>query len=110
MTLNEKKQYLSNYKTHQAKIRRLCELIADYPEDAERLKPQLLEAKKQRDKIETEIELLGNPIFSEILAQKYQCGKTLEEIAYCMNYSTRHIERLHTNALKIFEPLGFTNS
>lgn len=106
MTLNEKKQYLLNYKMHQAKIRRLSELIADYPEDAERLKPQLLESKKLRDKIENEINLLSNPIFSEILAQKYQCGKTLEEIAFCMNYSTRHIERLHTNAIKIFEPLG----
>ena len=109
MTINEKKEYLSNYRTNLAKIKRLSELIADYPEDSDRLKPQLTEAKKVRDKIENEISLLGNPIFSEILAQKYQCGKTLEEIAFCMNYSTRHIERLHTNALKIFEPLGFTN-
>lgn len=109
MTISEKKEYLSNYRTNLAKIKRLTELIADYPEDAERLKSQLAKAKKMRDKIENEISLLRNPVFSEILAQKYQCGKTIEEIAFCMNYSSRHIERLHTNALKIFEPLDFTN-
>ena len=103
MTVNEKKEYLSLYRVHLAKIRRLTELIGEYPEDAKRLKISLREAKMAKDKIEKEIEVLGHPVLVEILAQKYQCGKTLEEVAYCMNYSTRQIERLHTKALNLFE-------
>lgn len=105
MTLTEKKEYLSLYKIHHAKISRLKELIGDYPDEAEKYKENLKEAKLMRDKIEKEIELLNNPILVEVLAQKYQCGKTLEEIAYCMNYSTRQIERLHLKALGEFQVL-----
>lgn len=105
MTLTEKKEYLSLYKLHQAKIRRLSELIADYPDDSQKFKTQLLNAQISRDKIEKEIEMLNNPILSEVLAQKYQCGKTLEEIAFCMNYSTRQIERMHIKALNLFEAI-----
>ena len=103
MTLSEKKEYLSLYKIHHAKMLRFKELIEDYPDEAQKYKEQLYEAKLMRDKIEKEIELLSNPILVEVLAQKYQCGKTLEEIAYCMNYSTRQIERLHLKALDEFE-------
>lgn len=103
MTLSEKKEYLSLYKINQAKMRRLKELISDYPDEAEKYRENLHEAKLMRDKIEKEIELLSNPVLAEVLAQKYQCGKTLEEIAYCMNYSTRQIERLHLKALGEFQ-------
>jgi hypothetical protein len=105
MTLSEKKEYLNLYKIHNAKIRRLKELIGDYPDESEKYKENLHEAKLMKDKIEKEIELLDNPILVEVLAQKYQCGKTLEEIAYCMNYSTRQIERLHLKALNEFKVL-----
>lgn len=105
MTLTEKKEYLSLYKIHHAKIKRLTELISDYPEEAEKYKLSLREARMARDKIEKEIELVEQPILVEVLAQKYQCGKTLEEIGYCMNYSTRQIERLHLKALNLFEVL-----
>lgn len=36
MTVTEKKEYLSLYRVHNAKIRRLTELIGDYPEDSEK--------------------------------------------------------------------------
>lgn len=105
MTLTEKKEYLSLYKIHNAKIRRLTELIGDYPEEAEKYRISLHKTKLARDKIEKEIELIENPVLAELLAQKYQCGKTLEEIACCMNYSTRQIERLHIKALNLFKLL-----
>lgn len=103
MTIKEKKEYLGLYRVHNAKIRRLTELIGDYPEDSQKLKKSLRETKLAKDKIEKEIELLEHPVLVEVLAQKYQCGKTLEEVAFCMNYSTRQIERLHTKALNLFK-------
>ena len=104
MTLNEKKEYLNLYKVNQAKIHRFSQQIAEFPEDAQRLSGLLDAAQKTRDRIESEIECIGNPILSEVLAQRYQCGKTIEEIACCMNYSTRQIERLLRKAVACFEP------
>ena len=102
MDNKEKKEYLSLYRIYLAKIQRYSELIAENPAENERFKIALKEAKMQRDKIETEIENISNPVLCEILAQKYQCGKTLEEISVSMNYSQRQIERLHIKALGEF--------
>ena len=41
MTLSEKKEYLNLYKIHNAKIRRLKELIGDYPDESEKYKENL---------------------------------------------------------------------
>ncbi len=103
MDNTEKKEYLAMYRVYQAKIQRLNELKEESFEAEERFSEALREAVMHRNKIESEIECMDNPILSEILAQKYQCGKTLEEIACCMNYSRRQIERLHIKALEEFK-------
>lgn len=103
MDNTQKKEYLGMYRVYQAKIQRLKELKEENPDSDERFSEALREAVAHRNRIEYEIEGMDNPILSEILAQKYQCGKTLEEIACCMNYSRRQIERLHIKALEEFK-------
>lgn len=103
MTIDEKKQYLNKYRLQQAKIGRINEMIAAFPDDKQRYDKQLLEARHIRNRIEDEIQAIDNEILSELLSQKYLCGRTISEIAHCMSYSIRQIERMHKQALERFE-------
>ncbi len=100
MTPEEKKEYLAKYRLQQAKIRRISEMMSANPENRELYKKQITDARMLRDKIEGDIEAVDGGILSEVLSQKYLCGKPLEEISYCLNYSRRQIERLHVKALE----------
>ena len=102
INIEEKKKYLSTYRLQQAKIGRITEMLTLFPDEETILKKQLLEARQRRDKIEQEILALDDEILSELLSQKYMCGRSLSEIAICMNYSKRQIERLHKKALTMF--------
>ena len=103
MTVNEKKDYLNRYRIQLAKISRLKEMLNTYPDSKPHCQPQLDKAEYIRDKIEAEIEAIGDELLSEVLMQKYMCGRSLSEIAERMVYSSRHIERLHARALERFE-------
>ena len=79
-------------------------VFIDYECDkSEKYKREISEAILLRDFIENDIGNITDKIESEVLAQKYLCGKTLEEIGYIINYSKRHTERLHLKALSIIE-------
>ena len=43
---------------------------------------------------------MDNQRESEVLAQKYLCGRSLDETAEILNYSKRQIERIHLKALE----------
>lgn len=101
--LEKKINYLKRYRISTAKIKRIRSMINECPEDAERYKDMFCEARSQRMKIENEIDLVDGSVLSEILSQKYICGKSLEEVGYCINYSKRQVERLHIKALQKFE-------
>lgn len=101
--IEEKKRYLSLYRIQQAKIRRISEMMSANPEKCELYKIQIKKARLLRDNIESDIQAVDGGILSELLAQKYLCGKSLEEISYCLNYSRRQIERLHIKALQRFK-------
>ena len=55
------------------------------------------------EEIEQKISNVDDELLCEILYQKYILGKTLEDIAVILNYSKRHIERLHIKALEKFK-------
>ena len=99
----EKKEYLSLYLIQESKINRLKQMILINPSRAEEYKAQITKAVTLRKEIEAKIKKVDNGILSEILFRKYVCGKTLEEISYLLNYSKRHIERLHLAALDKFK-------
>ena len=52
--------------------------------------------------LEAKIEALPDDNLREVLYNKYILGQTLEEISFTLNYSKRHIERLHVKALEKF--------
>ncbi len=74
------------------------------PDKEELYRRQLDECVRLRDKMEEEIERTDGGILSEILAQKYICGKSLEEIALLIGYCKRQTERLHLKALEKLNP------
>ena len=96
----EKRDYLSRYLVLQAKINRLKEQSLINAENREVYNKEIHKARTVRDSIEQGIMNMSNEIESEILAQKYLLGKTLEETADILNYSKRQIERLHIKALE----------
>ncbi len=102
MSKEEKKKYLNSYLLQEAKIKRLREMCRIHPERRAEYEKLIDEASALRDKIEGEIKAVGDDLSVELLYQKYIFGKTLEEISLILNYSKRHIERLHIKALKKF--------
>lgn len=100
--IEEKREYLKGYRVNRAKIMRVKEMLAESPENKEHYTKLLNQTRRFKDKIEDEIEAVDGGILSEILSQKYICGKSMEEIGYCVNYSKRQVERLHLKALEKF--------
>ncbi len=99
----EKKEYLSLYLLQSEKIRRLRETALQNPEEKEKYISQIKAAQTLRREIEDKIEAVDGGVLSELLYLKYVCGKTLMQISYELNYSVRHIERLHIKALQKFK-------
>lgn len=103
MQFQEKKKILNQYLLQEAKINRLKQMAVLFPERKEEFTIQLQQAINLRIRIENGIQNLPDNILTEILYRKYVLGKTLEEISFTLNYSKRHIERLHLKALEKFE-------
>ncbi len=99
----DKKTFLKAYLLQQSKIKRLKEMSLKFPEKSKDYKTQVKDCIKTRQKIEKKINALDSEILKEVLIQKYICGKTLEEIGLILNYSTRHVERLHRKAIDKFK-------
>lgn len=98
-----KKEYLSSYLLQETKINRLKKMADLNPQLEPAYSKALNEALLLRIKIERQISEVDSGILSEVLYQKYIFGKTLEDIGAILNYSTRHIERLHIKALDLFK-------
>ena len=103
MRIEKKKEYLKKYILQEAIINRNINLCKLNPEKIDFYKDKINEAEALRITIEEKISKIENPVLSELLIQKYIFGKTLEEIALILNYSKRHIERLHIKALEKFD-------
>lgn len=99
----KKKEYLSSYLLQETKINRLKKMADLNPQLEPEYNKALNEALLLRIKIERQISEVDSGILSEVLYQKYIFGKTLEDISAILNYSTRHIERLHIKALDLFK-------
>jgi len=99
----EKKRYLGKYLLQETKINTLNQLAIKNPQRKDYYLRKIKESKELRAEIEEKIEAVEDGTLSEILYQKYIFGKTLEQISYILNYSKRHIERLHIKALEKIE-------
>ena len=99
----KKREYLKGYRIQQMRIRRLNELMHEYPEMSAKYGTQLQQCIALCQKMEDEIDAVGDAFLGELLSQKYMCGKSLEEIGLGFNYSKRHMERMHIKALEKFK-------
>lgn len=103
MQREEKKKILSKYLLQETKICRYRQMADLYPQRKDEFIKKADSCDRLRLQIENSIAKMDDEILSELLFQKYVFGKTLEEIAFNMNYSKRHIERLHITALEKLE-------
>jgi hypothetical protein len=101
--MNRKKEYLNSYLLQSDTIRILNEMILKNPSQKNQYLKRIKICENKRYAIENSIEKMTDPRLRVILYEKYVCGRTLEEISLILNYSKRHIERLHIAALKLFE-------
>ena len=101
--MDYKKQYLELYLIQQAKINRLRDQMQINPKTVRRYRKKIREAEKLRRNIEDSIDAVDGGILSEVLSQRFLCGKSLEQIALTLNYSKRHIERLFIRAMEKFD-------
>ncbi|MBE6806121.1 MAG: hypothetical protein IJF35_00725 [Clostridia bacterium] len=98
--MNVKKEYLELYLIQQAKIERLRDLMRINPKTVRRYRKKIRDAERLRRRIEDTIDAVDGGILSEVLSQRFLCGKSLEQIALTLNYSKRHIERLFIRAME----------
>lgn len=101
--MNAKKEYLNSYLLQGDEIRILNEMILKNPSKKNLYLKKIKQCELKRHNIEKSIEKISDQRFKLVLYEKYICGRTLEEISLILNYSKRHIERLHVAALKLFE-------
>ena len=101
--MKNKKQFLRKYRLQQKKIERLREMIILNPRNNSRYLKQIAVCEKNCEIIEAKINAIDNELFREILFLKYVCGKTLKEIAVIIEYSLRHTERMHMEAVREIE-------
>ena len=104
MDIEKKKEYLNLYLLQQARIRRYDILTLRNRDKKKKYKSAAEEARQIRDCIESDIEKIVDKTESEVLAQKYLCGLSLEETAEVLNYSKRQVERIHLKALSSLLP------
>jgi len=100
---NLKKEYLKQYLYQEAAINTFTQLAVIHPEREEEYKKKIIECAKIRSDIESKISAVEDTLLREVLYNKYIFGKTLEQMGYMLNYSKRHIERLHIKALEKIE-------
>ena len=87
----QKKDYLNKYILQEQVINRLKKMCLKNPQNISKYKEEIINAETLRDEIEEKIIGMENPVFCELLSEKYIFGRTLEEIALILNYSKRHI-------------------
>ena len=104
MSVDEKRKYLELYALQQARINRYSMLSAKNADKMEKYKLKMSTAMSIRDIIEDDIDKMEDKKESEVLAQKYLYGKSLEETAHMLNYSRRQVERLHLSGLEHLRP------
>ncbi len=99
MSTDEKRDYLKLYLLQQAKINRLNLMMKENPLRRYKYKKMIKKSEALREKIEKAVDRVDGGILSEVLSQRYLCGRSLEQTAEVLNYSKRQIERMHTQAV-----------
>lgn len=103
MDIEKNRDALKKYRILLSKITRLKNMITLCPENESKYLSEMKRCLSARDRIENAIDSVDGDILSEILSQKYMCGKTIEEISLDICYSKRQTERMHLKALTLIK-------
>lgn len=98
--MQEKKDYLKQYLIQSAIIRDYNEILHLNDRNRKQYLEKIEKANTLREHIENSINNVEDTLLRELLIEKYILGKTLEQIAFNLNYSVRQIERLHKKAIE----------
>lgn len=89
---------LKNNKIETSNLNKQIQIILEKQSNEENALLKILSKKQQIEKL---IDSLGQP-YKNIFFLKYISGKTFDEIAYKMNYSTKRIYQLHKEGIDIY--------
>lgn len=78
----------------------ITDLLSDKIELEERINHLVQKARQLRSETLSEIDMLDDPRYAEVMEQYYIECKTFEDIADSTGYTLRHIMRLQSEALK----------
>ena len=78
----------------------ITDLLSDKIELGERINHLVQKARQLRSETLSEIDMLDDPRYAEVMEQYYIECKTFEDIADSTGYTLRHIMRLQSEALK----------
>ncbi len=98
--MQEKKDYLKQYLIQSAIMRDYNEILHLNDRNRKQYLEKIEKANTLREHIENSINNVEDTLLRELLIEKYILGKTLEQIAFNLNYSVRQIERLHKKAIE----------
>lgn len=98
--MQAKKDYLKQYLIQAVIIRDANEMLNTNHINKTKCLETIKKAHKLQESIEEAINLVDDSLLRELLTEKYILGKTLEQIAFNLNYSVRQIERLHKKAIE----------
>ena len=85
---------------------KLAKIIADIDDLERQYADTIQDLVEKVKKITRKIESMENEQYKQILFNRYVESETWEKIAVDMNYSFRHILRLHGEALKAYEKMS----
>ncbi len=100
MTKQQTKEYLAGYLLNMARAQQLKRKLEAYVMSAPSIKREIDVCIKNSGEVEEIIYSCENILQREVAVRKYIYGQSLEKIAEELNYSARHIQRIHNKAVE----------
>lgn len=98
--IERKREHLEMYMVFTIRLHRLYSQRDAHPESEGKYSDMIYDTLLKMGTIEDAVEKIPNLKEREVLANKYLCGKTVNEISTFMNYSRRQTERYLKSALE----------
>ena len=100
MTKEQTKKYLAGYLVNMARVQLLKRKLEAYTMSAPSIKREIDICIKNSGEIEEIVNSCKDILAREVAVRKYIYGQSLEKIAEELNYSARHIQRIHNKAVE----------
>jgi len=82
---------------------KIAEATSEIVDLKRQISTQIINAKKQMEKVESAIKTLKNNRYQIILSMRFILGMTVDEVAFKLHKSTRNIQMLQKKAIEALE-------